>query len=90
MSRFSRPICDWLFTRTVSKRHFLRIAAVLTRNLAADGIKKVLHKTRSLAIEDAMQSLFDASNAFTEGSGRHDDTSIVILERITNSSLAKK
>ena len=56
----------------------------------ADGIKKVLHKTRSLAIEDVMQSLFDTSNAFTEGSGRHDDTSIVILERITNSSLVKK
>jgi hypothetical protein len=29
-----------------------------------------------------MQKLFDDSNAFTQGSGRHDDTSVVIVERL--------
>jgi hypothetical protein len=29
----------------------------------------------------ALQKLFDDSNAATQGSGRHDDTSVVLLER---------
>ena len=45
------------------------------------GIVRTLKQSSGLPPEGAMQALFDASNAFTRGSGRHDDTSVVLLER---------
>ena len=48
------------------------------------GIKGVLEsmvRTRDLPIAGALQSLFDDTHAFTQGSGRHDDTSAVLIER---------
>ncbi|MBT6153856.1 MAG: SpoIIE family protein phosphatase [Planctomycetaceae bacterium] len=45
------------------------------------GIKETMAATPESKLEDAMQQLFDASNAFTDGSGRHDDTSVVMLDR---------
>jgi len=46
-----------------------------------EGIIKTLQASRDLPLDDALQMLFDDSNAATRGSGRHDDTSVVLLER---------
>jgi len=46
-----------------------------------DGIIRTLKAATELTIQDTLQKLFDDSNAFTKGSGRHDDTSVVLLER---------
>jgi serine phosphatase RsbU (regulator of sigma subunit) len=46
-----------------------------------EGILATLKKTANLPVEQAMRRLFDDSSAFTDGQGRHDDTSAVLLER---------
>ncbi len=46
-----------------------------------EGIFKTLERTYEQTVQEAMQALFDDSNAFTEGAGRHDDTSVVMLDR---------
>ncbi|MGL4551705.1 MAG: SpoIIE family protein phosphatase [Gemmataceae bacterium] len=46
-----------------------------------DGIKNGLMHTRSGTLEDVLEHLFGASQAFTGGVGRHDDTSVLLLER---------
>ena len=45
------------------------------------GIMRSLQESRDMPLPDALQKLFDDSNAATKGSGRHDDTSVVLLER---------
>jgi serine phosphatase RsbU (regulator of sigma subunit) len=45
------------------------------------GIKASLKSSRELPLEQALAKLFADSNAATRGSGRHDDTSVVLLER---------
>ena len=45
------------------------------------GITKCLQESRDLPLEQALEKLFNDSNAATKGSGRHDDTSVVLLER---------
>ena len=46
-----------------------------------DGIINSLKNTVNLTVEQALQKLFDDSNNFTQGAGRTDDTSVVLLER---------
>lgn len=46
------------------------------------GIRQTLQDAAKLSVSDAMQKLFDDSNAFTQGFGRHDDTSVVLVERL--------
>ena len=46
-----------------------------------DGICRTLRDTRDQSLEEAMEALFRASGEFTEGEGRHDDTSVVLVER---------
>lgn len=46
------------------------------------GIIRVLQETAGLSVSDTMERLFHDSNEFTQGSGRHDDTSIVLVERL--------
>jgi serine phosphatase RsbU (regulator of sigma subunit) len=46
-----------------------------------DGIMSALRAAARLHVTEALDMLFLASNAFTGGSGRHDDTSAVLLER---------
>ncbi len=46
-----------------------------------DGISDTMKKTQTLSLDEALNALFHDSNAFTQGSGRHDDTSVVFLER---------
>ncbi|MBL8867131.1 MAG: serine/threonine-protein phosphatase, partial [Planctomycetia bacterium] len=47
-----------------------------------DGITRTLRKFRTGLVEDALQGLFAASNAHTEGAGRHDDTTVVMIDRV--------
>ncbi len=46
-----------------------------------EGIMASMLRNEGHTIDETLQALFDDSNAFTEGSGRHDDTSVVLLER---------
>ena len=46
-----------------------------------EGIYRTLKASAHLPLEQAMERLFADSNAFTLGSGRHDDTSLVLVER---------
>jgi len=46
-----------------------------------EGIIEALKSSRDLPLDQALERLFDASNAATQGTGRHDDTSVVLLER---------
>ena len=46
-----------------------------------DGIMQTMGRCAEQSLEVVMEALFFDSNAFTEGSGRHDDTSVVLLER---------
>lgn len=45
------------------------------------GITRTLQSSVELPLPVALQQLFDDSNAFTQGQGRHDDTSMLLLER---------
>jgi serine phosphatase RsbU (regulator of sigma subunit) len=45
------------------------------------GIKNALREAVSLPLDEALDKLFSDSNAFTRGSGRHDDTCLVLIER---------
>ena len=46
-----------------------------------DGISKTMLETTEEPLEDSLARLFDASSEHTQGSGRHDDTSVLYLER---------
>jgi serine phosphatase RsbU (regulator of sigma subunit) len=46
-----------------------------------DGICRTLRTCRDRTLEDTMEALFRESGDFTEGEGRHDDTSVVLVER---------
>jgi serine phosphatase RsbU (regulator of sigma subunit) len=46
-----------------------------------EGIIRTLKESRDLSLDDVLDQLFADSNAATKGSGRHDDTSVVLLER---------
>ena len=52
-----------------------------TGEFGVDGIIRTLDSRSGATVQEALQSLFDDSEAYTEGSGRHDDTSVVLLER---------
>lgn len=52
-----------------------------TGEFGVDGIMRTLRAREHEPVNAALQALFDDSEAYTEGSGRHDDTSIVLLER---------
>ncbi len=45
------------------------------------GIMKSLQESSKMPLAEALSKLFEDSNAATKGSGRHDDTSVVLLER---------
>ncbi len=45
------------------------------------GVFTTMYQSTELGPKETLEALFDASHAFTEGSGRHDDTSIVVLSR---------
>ena len=46
-----------------------------------DGISRSLREARGKTLDQAMEHLFAASHQYTGGQGRHDDTSVLLLER---------
>lgn len=46
------------------------------------GIASTLLASANLSVTEAMERLFHDSNEFTQGFGRHDDTSVVLVERL--------
>jgi sigma-B regulation protein RsbU (phosphoserine phosphatase) len=55
--------------------------ATKTGEFGLDGITRTLSARLHDSVNNAMKALFEESEAYTEGSGRHDDTSVVLLER---------
>ncbi len=53
------------------------------RQFGLDGITRALTTGRNDPLANVLHSLFHDSNAHTEGSGRHDDTTAVLIERQT-------
>ncbi|MEZ6122973.1 MAG: fused response regulator/phosphatase [Planctomycetaceae bacterium] len=45
-----------------------------------DGLKQTMRDTRNRPVQECLDRLFSDSYAFTKGSGRHDDTSVLIVE----------
>lgn len=45
------------------------------------GISKALQECRETPLDQALEYLFEASHRYTGGAGRHDDTSVLLLER---------
>lgn len=50
------------------------------REFGMDGLRASLHATRHAPLAECLNRLFTDSFAFTLGAGRHDDTSVLILE----------
>ena len=46
-----------------------------------EGLSRALRESPNGSVDEALDHLFKASHDFTGGSGRHDDTSVVLLER---------
>jgi sigma-B regulation protein RsbU (phosphoserine phosphatase) len=46
-----------------------------------DGIMRTLSESVDLSLEETLARLYDASDDYTQGSGRKDDTSVLLLER---------
>ncbi len=51
------------------------------RQFGVDGVLRTLHACRREPLHHALDELFRESLAFTGGHGRHDDTSVLLLER---------
>ena len=51
------------------------------REFGCAGVIETLRKCRHETAAATMGALFDASSQFTAGSGRHDDTSVLLIER---------
>lgn len=47
-----------------------------------DGMMEALRRSGGQSLAETMQALFRKSEAFTEGAGRHDDTSVLLVERM--------
>lgn len=47
-----------------------------------DGVTRTLAQHRSANVECSMQAIFDDSQSITNGAGRHDDTSVVLIDRL--------
>ncbi|HET6422077.1 MAG TPA: SpoIIE family protein phosphatase [Planctomycetaceae bacterium] len=47
-----------------------------------DGVMRTLCQHRCANVDASLQALFDDSQAITNGAGRHDDTSVVLIDRL--------
>ncbi|MCA9057209.1 MAG: SpoIIE family protein phosphatase [Planctomycetaceae bacterium] len=45
-----------------------------------DGVYRTLRACRAKSLDECLESLFQASYEFTEGAGRHDDTSVLLIQ----------
>ena len=53
----------------------------LVDQFGVDGITEAMQESRELPLNDALEHIFQRSSAITEGTGRHDDTSVMMIER---------
>lgn len=51
------------------------------KQFGLEGIQRTLHACRRQPLAETLDELFRQSMDFTEGQGRHDDTSVLLLER---------
>jgi serine phosphatase RsbU (regulator of sigma subunit)/CheY-like chemotaxis protein len=51
------------------------------REFGEAGVTKTLRQATKLPLPATLDALFQESSAFTRGTGRHDDTSVVLIER---------
>jgi serine phosphatase RsbU (regulator of sigma subunit) len=51
------------------------------REFGIPGVEETLARYKSRPLSDTLEALFRESHEFTEGGGRHDDTTIVLVER---------
>lgn len=47
-----------------------------------DGVTRTLSQHRSSNVDVSLRAIFDDSQAITNGAGRHDDTSVVLIDRL--------
>jgi serine phosphatase RsbU (regulator of sigma subunit) len=59
-------------TPDVASKHFFGL----------DGLKKTLSRMADRTAADTVRTLLSDSAAFTQGAGRHDDTSVLIVDRV--------
>jgi serine phosphatase RsbU (regulator of sigma subunit)/CheY-like chemotaxis protein len=52
------------------------------RAFGVPGLREAMRAGRDAQLEQALERVFQASSQFTGGAGRHDDTSVVLLERL--------
>ena len=53
----------------------------LVDQFGVEGITQALKDSKDQPLEDALELIFQRSSDITEGTGRHDDTSVMIIER---------
>ena len=46
-----------------------------------EGVIRTLVESTGLSLEETQARLYSASDAYTQGSGRQDDTSVILVER---------
>jgi serine phosphatase RsbU (regulator of sigma subunit) len=51
------------------------------KEYGVDGVIDTLLRMKTDSLEKTLKGLFDDSFGFTGGAGRHDDTSVVLMER---------
>ena len=79
------PPCSRLLLYTdglVEAFHEEQSAGEQLSEYGLDGVSKTLSRCATAALSKTLQALFDDSYAHTKGTGRHDDTSVVLLERL--------
>lgn len=54
--------------------------SAIHRLFGTDGIEATLKECRRKSTGETLEQLFERSRAFTDGAGRHDDTSVVLVE----------
>lgn len=47
-----------------------------------DGVTRTMSQHRAAEVEVSLKAIFDDSQAITNGAGRHDDTSVVLIDRL--------
>ena len=53
----------------------------LADQFGVEGIIEAMKESKNLPLDDAMALIFQKSSEITEGKGRHDDTSVMMIER---------
>jgi serine phosphatase RsbU (regulator of sigma subunit) len=51
------------------------------RQFGLEGVTRTLQRCRRRSLSETLDELFRESHEFTAGGGRHDDTSVLLLER---------